>query len=487
MGEKPRGRAPSKLAPAVLCVASVVIGVLLIAEASTLVLLPMAVDFALMGAFAFWLYRRSPSSAPVCIGIVYALTVFIYAVYPLAVYELLGEYYTPLNDARLFSEQPPPDTVTRIAWYYTVYLAFFIIGYISLCEKSSPRPLRLQNMDASRIWAVLVCVVLIRIGLIGAEAMLAQRSDDYLGSYLKYSHLPLIAQQLLGHADGIGVVISIATIAVACSQWRRYRWVIAIWLAVELLVLILGLGSRTYVALLCLSLLISYHFLHQQLSTKTMAIWMAALLFGFLALGLARAYQISGFTGVGVEVMAGSSEFESLFANAVDIDRLDQSGQLDKNEIAAAVYVGNFIGLIPRQFLPFEKIDLATWYVETYHEEYAKSGGGMAFGVIAESEAGAGLVDLVWRGLLVGLFFSLLDRILGQGQVSAWKFVFYVWVVSSSYQLFRGTTFGLVPLFIYRFLPAIAVMALVAELLRAASRPQKVAVARSDRAVHSPH
>jgi hypothetical protein len=408
--------------------------------------------------------------APLSVGLIYALILFVYATYPIAIYLLLGGYYTPLNDARLYSEQPTPDTVNKIGWYYSIYLATFVAAYVAAGHRSSFIEHRLIEVRKSTVWAVFVVMLLLRLTSISIQLLWAQRGDDYLASYLKYSHLPLLAQQIIGHVDGIGVVASIAAVVVSCADWRRYRWLVGSWILGECLVLLMGLGSRTQVALLCLALLVSYHWLHRRLSLSVIAAWSGLLLVAFLGVGFLRAASISGAPGVATEVLAGSSEFEALFANAVDLDRIDQAGDLDRGELGLAPYTGGFVGLIPRQLLPFEKMDLASWYVQTYYTGFAEAGGGLAFGAIAESIAGAGVFDILWRALLAGVFFAWVDRMLTRERLSVWAFVFYVWIISSCYQVFRGGTFALVPLFVYRFLPAIGLMAVLADILQAAGR-----------------
>jgi hypothetical protein len=52
-------------------------------------------------------------------------------------------------------------------------------------------------------------------------------------------------------------------------------------------------------------------------------------------------------------------------------------------------------------------------------------------------------------------------------------FVLYVWVTTLSYQSFRNSTFYLLVLFTYRFVPAVILVTLVAMALRPATDPAR--------------
>jgi hypothetical protein len=423
-----------------------------------------------IGAVFIGLQQRGSLHAPIGLGTLYCAAVLIYTIYPLLIYLGLGGYYTPLNDQRLFVDQPDASAMARIAWYYVVYFAAFCAGYLVLVAGSrSQQRLTLVGLDSPAIWALLATFVVLRLSVLVAELMFAAQSSDYLESYLKYKHLPLIAQQVLGHMEGMTSVLALGVVAVLCRDWQRWRLVVLGWLVFEVVILLAGLGARTQFVLLCLAALVSYHYLYRPLSLATMVVSGLAVVVLFLAFGFLRAYVGNGLTGVGTELLAGSSEFESLFGNAYDIERLTAIGEIDRASLAAAVYLGDIINLVPQQLMPFEKLNLSRWYVETFHSDYAERGGGLAFGAIAEGLVGLGLVDLIWRGLLVGLVFCWFDRTCRSGTVGFWRFVIQVWLISSCYLTFRSGMLALLPVFVYRFLPAMLTVATLAYLLRVAA------------------
>jgi hypothetical protein len=420
---------------------------------------------------------RSGARAPLNAGVLFMAVVVLYGCYPLLEYAALGGVYTPLNDGRLYVMQPQSDVVSRIGWYGVAYAAAFLAAYSLATGGTVPGSrASVRFTSTSVIWAIFLVFVSLRGVVLAADLIFAARGGGYVESYLRYSHLPLLAQQLLGHANGMLNILGVALVTVACLDWRRLRWWLAGWLLLELAGLVAGGGSRTEFVLLIVALTVAYHFLVRPISTGTVVAAGVLLVTGFIALGAMRAYQAGGAIGAGLEVLSSTNEFESLFGNAVDLDQLVRTGRVDSDAIVLAVYAGDLIGLVPQQLMPFEKVNLTRWYVETYYQYHAEGGGGLAFGAIAEALVGAGPVDLLWRAGLVGVFLGLLDRRLLARSVSLPGFVLYVWVLSNCYLMFRITTLALIPVFAYRVVPVLLVVFLLAELLELAGRPAARAV-----------
>ena len=434
------------------------------------VLAPLGV-LLLIGAVFLVMQQRKAVGAPISIGSMYAAVILLYGTYPILVYVLLNGFYTPFNDGRLFGAQPTPDEVGRVFWYYTIYLAAFCVGYLALAPRTPARTPISLTVEGPALWALFTLFLTFRATIVLADLFFAADAGSYQETYLRYRHLPLVFQQLLGHLEGITSVLALAVVAVLCHNWRRWWWVVIGWLALELGVLWAGMGARTQFVLLCLAALVSYHYLHKPVSTKTLVYVAVALLVAFLGIGILRQYGGGGVAAIGIEVIASASEFESLFANAYDVERLVAFGEIDAPSMAVTVYFGDFL-IVPQQLLPFAKTNLPNWYIQTFYFDLAERGVGFAFGSVAESLVGTGWPDLIWRGLVVGAALCWFDRIARKTELPLWSFVFFLWLVTSCYQIFRATTFALVPVFVFRFLPAVIAVALFAHLLRAAaSRP----------------
>jgi hypothetical protein len=430
-----------------------------------------AIAMLTLGVCAYLLATHGDGTAPLEVGTLYCAVVLIYGLYPLVVYMLLGGLYTPLNDARLFGAQPDPETVGRLAWYYVIYLGCFIVAYfVTRRGARSSHVVVRQSLDSATLVGLVIAVLALRAVLLIATVMFSEAApDDYLATYTRFSHLPLLAQQLLAHASGMVLFLQIGLLVVLAQRWTRFRWIILPWIAAEFVVTAVGLGARTELFVLVLAALLARHLLFRRVRMLTMAVIGTVALVAFAALGVVRA--LGEFASEAGPLGAGSaSEFDSLFANAYDIDRMTASGELDRAGISGMIYFGDVLALVPQQVLGTEKFSVATWYVTTYYPEFADAGGGLAFGAIAESLAGAGIVDLVWRAALVGFLFGWAHRYTVLRPATTWRTAIYVWLVCFSYQAFRSTTLALLPVIFFRVLPGMGVITLIALLLRGTVR-----------------
>lgn len=442
-----------------------------VSQAATSVWAPVLALATLAGLLLVRELRRNEGRAPLNAGVLYLAVIALYGLYPLLQYAALGGVFTPLNDSRLFDIQPRPDLVARIGWYCVTYAAAFLAAYCLVTgDRRRGERAIIRPATGALLWSILVLFIVFRGVVFVADAFYSAPGRDYLESYLRYAHLPLVAQQLLGHATGMLSILGIALVTVACLDWRRLRWWLAAWLTLEFVGLILGGGSRTEFVLLVLALAVAYHMLVRPLRIGVLVMGGFFLVVGFLALGALRAYELGGTVGAGLQVLVTANEFEALFGNAIDLERLVATGRVDRAALALPVYLGDIIGLVPQQLAPFEKVNLTRWYVETFYPAYAEIGGGFAFGAVAESMIGAGPIDLLWRGALVGVMLGWLDRRILSGPVSLTGFVVYVWILSSCYLMFRVTTLALLPVFVYRVLPVLILVLALAELLHMAGR-----------------
>lgn len=426
------------------------------------------VIFALLalGAVSFVRFSFPSGDAPLEIGSIYLSVVLLYGLLPLIFFLISGGVYTPLNDARLFSIAPGVKVISRMGYYYLTYAASFVLSYLCIRGSRVAKRTKYKEPDSTTLFAVVTTLIGLRLLLLFANVLFAEDSASYVGTYTRFNHLPLIVQQILGHLNGMSMAVSVAAVTAAAGNWRRFRTLVFLWLAMEAAVLVVGLGARTTFFILCIALVVSLHIRHRPFRTVPLVILGGLLVFAFLLLGVVRSGASGELGGPILAIAQTASEFESLFANAIDIDRLKYNGELDNGAVLAATYVGDILALCPQQMIPFEKLSLSDWYVRTHYPEFAESGGGLAFGAIAESMIGNGVVDVILRGGLVGLTFGAIERTCNRGFVSYWKCVFYVWATCFCYQAFRSTTGSLLPMFVFHFVPAVIVVRMLSHLLR---------------------
>lgn len=447
--------------------AAIAAAYLFVSDASTVhVTTPLAVGAAIAVTF-FWVLgsRRYPLVPWFEAGAVYLSVVTLYMSYPLAGYLALGQTYTPLNDARLTALQPDAQEVGRIGWLYVWHLGAFAVSYV-LARGRLPVPPPTLNRPRLPVFVAIVALFLaIELYTVFLGLFYDTSASTYAGSYIAARSLPLVFQQLLNHLSGIKYVLSIMLLAALFSRYPSSRNVILGWIVLAAVVTVSRLGSRTDLVLLVMSAAIMYNTVIRPIPPRLLAMVAACGLVGFVTFGIVR--NGVGFSGDRPRnPFAYASEFENLFANAVHLERVKDS----VGDLPASFYFADLGALVPQQIAPFTKVDRADWYVNRFFPEYAAMGGGLAFGTIAEVVLTGGWISAALRGLAVGCLLAALHRFYTRHPHRFWVFVFYVWVTTLSYQAFRNSTFSLLVLIVYRFVPALLVVNIVATGIRRAVR-----------------
>lgn len=403
------------------------------------------------------------------IGLIYVGVVTIYTVYPLVGYLVLEQRYTPLNDLRLQFARPDAATVGRTGWLYVAHLAAFVVCYLGLRGRL---PITVPRPSTPRI-SVGVAAVAFYLAIQAFTIVLGwfydTSADSYIESYLIARRLPLFVAQIAGHLQGALYPLVIVILVLLFSRYPQSRPILIAWVAATAAVTALRLGNRTELVLFVFAIAVTYHSLVRRISVRVVSMAAVAGLVGFVAFGLVRA-GIAGALDQPWYVIpfASSSEFEVLFGNAVHLDRVIATG-VDL-QLPAYFYLGDLLAVLPQQLAPYTKFDPATWYVTTFFPEYAAAGGGLAFGVIAESLLTGGLISAAARGAFLGLLFAGIHRLYVRHPRQLWIFVFYVWMTTLSYQAFRASTLYLLVPFVYRFLVVMFAVRIAAALLDFAAR-----------------
>jgi hypothetical protein len=270
--------------------------------------------------------------------------------------------------------------------------------------------------------------------------------------YLAFWSMPLIVQQISTHLFGILSTLLIILTIIFTSNYPKYKYylyALLIYISVDTLV---AMGSRTeMVQLLIAAILIRHILIKPIIFKKLVTICMAGLIF-VLAYGGIRSAVVTGSNyKFGTNLITSANEFESIIATAYELFNSKNNGTLPK--VPPLLYVGDFTSMIPQQLLPFDKIIFDKWYIENFHPDIKLRGGGLAFGVLAESIVGLGLVELILKGFIIGFVFSKIHNWYQRYATSFWATAVYLWIILHCYQSFRFTSFVLITLFVFHFIP----------------------------------
>jgi hypothetical protein len=437
------------------------------------IVLPAMAATGVAGVFAWWLGRRQRSGFQCFeIGLVYVAVVWLYTVFPLVGFLVNGPRQTPANDMRLYLLRPSAGELASIGWYHVAHLATFVAAYLLWRGRAAVRDMGFRRPDRAMVTAAMLLYLAIGTYVLFLHLYFDLSARTYLESYLVYRRLPLVHAQLVNHLTNFGgarFVLELVLLAALFANYRRWRPVIAAWLIIMASLAFVRLGNRTELVLFVGAVVMMYHYGVRRLRPWNIAACGVVGLSVFLLLGVLRHVEATGIDTTGINPIFGYvSEFENNFANAYDLGRLRALGLTQ--DLPAAFYLADLLAFVPQQLLPVEKISPAVWYVTRFYPIYAASGGGMAFGSIAESVLGGGWLDAAGRGGALGLMLALVYRWHTRTGRRVWSFILYVWLTLLVYNSFRGTTFMLLGLFVYRFVPVWLGVTLVASMLRALPR-----------------
>jgi hypothetical protein len=456
---------------------AVIVGALVLAgivatEERLPVLLPIVAVTLVAGTFGWRLSRQRESGFPYFeIGVVYVAVVWLYTVFPLVGFVANGLRQTPANDMRLYAFRPSPIELGSIGWYHVAHLLAFAAAYLLWRGRVPAWNAGFRGPDRATVAAAVFAYLTIGGYFLFLHLYFDLSASTYLETYLVHKRLPLIHAQLFNHLGGVKFILELILLAALFADYRRWRLVIAGWIVVMVSLAFIRLWSRTEMVVQVGAAVMMYHYGVRRLRLGHVTACGVIGLSVFLLLGVLRYQQgMKGwFDASDIDPIFGyASEFENNLANAYDVSRLQALG-LIKN-LPVALYLCDLLALIPQQLIPVEKVNPAVWYVSTFYPDYAAVGGGLAFGTIAESILGFGWVDTVARGGILGLILAQVYRWHAWSGGRLWPFIGYVWLTVSVYLSFRGTTFILVGLFLYRFVPAWAGVSMLAIMLRAVSR-----------------
>ncbi|HEY4641951.1 MAG TPA: hypothetical protein VII75_11455 [Thermoanaerobaculia bacterium] len=409
-------------------------------------------------------------------GTMWMLATAVYGTVPMIGFALMHGQWTEFSDSRLQQYDFNRAELARFGWDYVIYTVSFVAVYLVARGR---RPLRTRMLRRpSNASIVIILVMLIAIEAV-AVALRVVYQYDLDVSYTQLQQVKESARQvpyvILQFSHVIldaKLVIQQAILALLFMSWRRWRYraVLLLWLAAEVVSLVVKLGSRAPVVLLLLSAGMLYHRLVRPVTFRQFFAVGLILLVAFLGVGVVRVMQAAPDVAI-PNVLTATNEFQALFTTAYDIHKQKEQNVL--GDVPWQLYAVDLYLLIPRQLLPFQKIDPAQWYVD----KIGVTGAVFMFGVMAEAALGLGVVELIARGLILGLLLGLLHRWYVKHAAGFWLTLLYLFVSIWTYYTFRATTFWFLYNVVYEFLPVMAFVKLT-ELLVSKVRHARNAAAQ---------
>jgi hypothetical protein len=424
--------------------------------------------------FATLLHAREGRVPLSDIGFICAAVSLCYLVLPVLFYVLSGSEWTPSSDARLQTLLPDQAQLAAFGWDGVMYVLPLCLAYMLTRGGRMPTPLPLQPIKVDETCGALAVFGVCRayqwtVEKVYSTQLITSMSNEEIATQIAgQSALPFphVIAQLNNVIQNVALISKIYIIVLLIRLWRHSRWIPPIvisWLAFEAYSTVQLGGARTYLAFLFLAALISYHRFVRPLSGPEVAIAGFFVMAGLLVYGYYRDFYFYYFDFKEIDVLqllSANNEFQVLLATALDVKRLVATGVIAPWQVRWS----EFINFIPQQIAPFEKMDPSNWYL-TLHG----SSGGLMFGVMSQAAVGAGRVELVVRGILLGVALGLINRTFARPGLSMTAAVFYVWLVIKIYYTYRATTFYIMTEALLYFAPFVVLTKIAAAIFHPVS------------------
>lgn len=450
---------PERLVFALAYVGSVA-GVSLLLSSAPVWLLALVTLIAFGAFVAMWRLQFGGRLSYADPGLLFLFVITTYTVIPLLTFEYFQFNLGAEGDSRLTHIVLDDALIYEVWLCANLAMAGFGGAYLVLRDGRMPS-LVIPQGPVSALWTGLWFSA-----AVGLVVFFSRSRGAYADEYLFILGLPTIVIQALNIVSAMFYLCAWGLFAYYLTSGRRL-FAVGL-LGMTLVYFVVTSDARAGLVLVTGGFFVIWDHFVRRFSAVTIAALAVTGLTAFLVLGLVRGGLLD------INDAAGRSEFMAVFVTALDVQQLHVAGStVDMN---VSMLVSDLSRLIPQQLLDFEKVDPATWYVANFYPTYAEGGGGLAFGMLSEAVLGGGGASAFLRGLTLGAIVSLAFNFLTRRQ-SIWHMLIYVWLFVTLYQCFRDTTFTLAGRFLFQSGPALLLVAIMAQLVRARIAQPRAAAA----------
>jgi len=430
-----------------------------------LVLNPVFLSAVIILAMIEYVWRRDRHLPIVDVGTLCALVTLVYISIPAIFYVKAGLRFGPLSDVRLVTMGTTPTDVADFLWFVTAYIAALSVSYSLFRGAGMPGPRLEIGANPNAGWALLAIVALATIYQIAIEHTFhvhlnpgyRELRQNILEN--KVVVLPLIVGQITHNVVAIGQIAMLGIVAfVFTRKDRMLGFALAAYLLVDAYSTISRMGERTHLAMLIMAVILSCHRMLKPIGPILAATTAVALLAGLLGYGYVRQGTAASIS----DIWSATNEFQSLMTNGINISWEKAHGAF--HDVPWRITYNDFILMIPQQLLPFQKLDVAEWYMKQLG--LRPQGNGLMFGVVVQSKLGFGLPEIIVRGAVLGTVLAFLHRQCVKHANSLTAFIIYLWLCTSIYYTYRATTFYIATWAVYRLIPFVLLFWLFSWIFR---------------------
>jgi hypothetical protein len=408
----------------------------------------------------------------------------VYTLLPFVGFLLSGMTYTPLSAVQLFYLAPTPEQFGIFALRYFVFIFFFAFFYLKVRGAPQNNAEKFARPERSTIFGFILLFTILAIFYLVLKLSFnidfnTAYDENMYTAYEAYKSLPLFTVQVVTHLNFIFFAVKIGLMLILLSHWEKrfYRYIVVGWLAFTIISYFLKMGARTEIVLLLMAFALLYDRFVQPIKKVYLIPAAGVLLVTFILIGYMRGdgkdlksnlEKLEMVISSDYSLFSAADEFQAIFAGAYDLHHMKESGMI--KDVPWQLHINELLLVIPRQFLPFEKIDPQAWYLDT--TEFPQ--GYFMYGPISQAELGLGWIELVLRGGLLGYIYAKLHRFYVGRKKSFWVTLFYLFLTIMSYYSIRSSTFYLIAPAVYHFVPTYLIVTSIGYLHKFILLPRQV-------------
>lgn len=405
--------------------------------------------------------RRADGRMPLDnLPVVFLMILVLYAVLPPLSWLIQGGEILSILNGRLYFMQP-----TLAEQQHLTMLGLILAVGVASSRWLVPREYRypaIVSVKPVTQKIVTVCFMIVAVQFVLMNLLrfagIIRPSESYADSYLVIQELPLLLRQGIKILGGLAFFSKLTILVYLFQRWRTHKkWVYAFLLFT--IVSIDPEGGRGGAFIMMFASLILWNRYVKPLTFAQLIAVGSLGIVAFTALGIYRSIVSQSYGSVSFFEF-GMGEFDGLWANAVELYR----GKLAGQRLPTNVFFSELYAPIPSNFLPFEKMDYANWYLDEYYPDYKLLGGGWMFGLLAQVAAGFGAIEALVRGLLIGVVLGWLTHYLGRC-AKWWHYPALLYCAVWTFQTMRDSSLALITPFIQIALISAVVIGVTASLL----------------------
>jgi len=424
----------------------------------------------ILGLVLFYILYNLEKQIPIFdLGYILIFLTILYCSYPLFSFAMSGFQWADTSDFRLRTYNVSASDLGKFALHHLTYIIGLIVGYLAMRR----RDIKLSNLqlkakiDVKGVYVILFMSLMI-------EAYF------YFLTLTFPTELPYFLMQINHNLASFNFVLLIAFIYYAFTNWEN-RWlraIVFIYLLYQIVSMIYVNGGRTYIFLTIIATFMIYHRVVETIKFRQALFCFSLALIFFLFLGFKK---VNLFIYFGEHSLwAATNEFTSLLGTAYDlyfrkeiVETLKQDVFLHTKveslpEIPKSLFFNDILLLIPSQLLPFYKWSTSQWYLEVIG--LRGTGVGMMFGVISQAVIGGGMLELLVRGLFLGVFAALFHNFYLRNANLFWVNISYIFIATRIYNTYRAGTGYIFYDIVYQLIPCIIVALALQRLVNFVSR-----------------